>query len=102
MLDELNTLDYHKRVKFVKLIFKKEVDAMGKYTINVRLLESKMVLYGYNIGTFASAVGVSRDTVSNLLKRKTKPSYNLIIAICDTLKLNQGEIHNIFFTKELS
>jgi len=73
---------------------------MEKYTINVRLLESKMVLYGYNIGTFANAIGVSRDTVSNLLKGKTKPSYNLIVAICDTLRLNQGELHNIFFYKK--
>ncbi|WP_273478514.1 helix-turn-helix transcriptional regulator [Ignavigranum ruoffiae] len=70
--------------------------------VDSNLLKSKMVARGYNIGTLASAIGVDRDTISNILNGKSKPSYPVMNGIFFTLKLDPEEATNIFFAKELS
>lgn len=70
--------------------------------INSRLLESKMVLHGYNIKEFSKKLGVSRNTISNLLRGKYKPSYPLMLAIIQELKLTPQEAADIFFARNLA
>ena len=70
--------------------------------VNSNLLKAKMAENGYNIGTLAEAIGVDRDTISNVLTGKTKPSYPVMNGIYFALKLNPIEATNIFFAKKLS
>ncbi|WPC08785.1 helix-turn-helix transcriptional regulator [Globicatella sp. PHS-GS-PNBC-21-1553] len=67
--------------------------------VNSKLLKAKIAENGYNIGTLAHEIGVDRDTISNILNGKTKPSYPVMNGIFFTLKLTSDEATNIFFAK---
>lgn len=69
--------------------------------IDVRLLKSKMAYNGYNITSLADEIGVSRDTVGNLLKGDNNPSYPVMNSIYHTLKLTPDEGAAIFFNANL-
>lgn len=71
------------------------------YEIDIQLLKSKMAYHNYNISSLADEIGVSRDTISNLLKGENKPSYPVINAIYFTLKLTPEEGAAIFFNNNL-
>lgn len=66
------------------------------YSIDVQLQKSKMAYQNYNISSLADEIGVSRGTISNLLKGENKPSYPVINAIYFTLKLTPEEGAAIF------
>lgn len=70
--------------------------------VNSNKLKGKMAENGFNIGTLAKEIGVSRDTISNVFNGKTKPSYLIINQLFFTLKLSPEEIINIFFSKRIS
>lgn len=70
--------------------------------INVLKLKGKIAEKGYNIGTIANEIGVDRDTISNILNGKTKPSYPVINGLYYTLQLKPEEATEIFFAKKLS
>ncbi|MGX7105589.1 helix-turn-helix domain-containing protein [Globicatella sanguinis] len=67
--------------------------------INSDLLKAKIAEKGYNIGTLAEAIGVDRDTISNMINGNNKPSYPVMNGIYYTLKLNPYEATSIFFLK---
>lgn len=69
--------------------------------VNSNLLKSKMAERGFNIGTLAEAINVDRDTISNVLNGKTKPSYPVMNAIYFELQLTAKEATDIFFGKNL-
>lgn len=69
--------------------------------IDVRLLRSKMAYHGYNNVKLAEEIGVSRETVSNLLNGDNKPSYPVMNAIYYTLELTPEEGSAIFFNSDL-
>lgn len=69
--------------------------------IDIPLLKSKMAYHGYNISGLAEEIGVSRDTISNLLKEDNKPSYQVMNAIYYTLELTPEEGGAIFFNSDL-
>lgn len=65
------------------------------------LLLSKMSLRGFNISSLAEAIGVNRDTISNVLNGKTAPSYPVINAVFFELELTPQEAVDIFFSNNL-
>ena len=46
--------------------------------------------------------GINRVSLSNFIKGETKPSYDSIAALSDTLSLSYEEIGRIFFTREIT
>lgn len=75
---------------------------MKKSAINARILKSKMGYHGYNIESLANEMGVSRDTVSNLINGYNYPSYPLMNSLFYVLKLNPEEAKEIFFGERLA
>ena len=69
--------------------------------IDVQLLKSKMAYHDYNITKLAEEIGVSRETISNLLNEEYKPSYQVMNSIYYTLKLTPEEGAAIFFKSDL-
>lgn len=69
--------------------------------IDVQLLKSKMAYYDYNISKLANEIGVSRETISNLLNEDNNPSYQVMNSIYYTLKLTPEEGAAIFFKSDL-
>lgn len=69
--------------------------------IDSNLLKSKMALRGYNIQSLADEMGVSRDTISNVLLGNNLPSYPIINGIFYTLSLTPEEGVAIFFNSNL-
>lgn len=69
--------------------------------IDTRLLKAKMAYNDYTIGGLADEIGVSRDTISNLLKGNNLPSYHVINGIYYTLDLTPEEGQAIFFNSNL-
>lgn len=69
--------------------------------VNGNLLKAKMSEHGFNIGTLAQSIDVDRDTISNIINGKTKPSYPVMNAIYFELQLNPVEATEIFFGKNL-
>lgn len=67
--------------------------------INANLLKSKMALKEYNIKTLSEEIGVNRDTLSNMIHGRTKPSYPVINGIYFALDLTPQEGRDIFLTK---
>lgn len=69
--------------------------------IDTKLLKSKMALKGHNIKTLSEEIGVNRDTLSNMIHGRTKPSYPVINGIYFALDLTPQEGRDIFFNKDL-
>lgn len=74
---------------------------MNENGIDVRLLESKMVLHGHNRKTLSEAVNVSSHTISNLINGKYTPTFTLMNSIYQELKLTPEEASAIFFSRNL-
>ena len=70
--------------------------------VNGNLLKAKIVENGFNIGTVAEAIGVDRDTISNVLNGKSKPSYPVMNGLFYTLRLTPKEATEIFFSQKLT
>jgi len=69
--------------------------------INVNLLMSKIALKGYNRNEIADALDIAPGSVTNLIKGKHNPSYELINKIYYELDLTPEEGHEIFFANNL-
>ena len=69
--------------------------------INTKLLKSKMALKDFNIKTLSAEIGVNRDTLSNVIHGKNRPSYSVINGIYFTLELTPQEGRDIFFSQDL-
>lgn len=69
--------------------------------INANLLRSKIALHGYNRNEIADKLGISPQSVTNLLKGRHNPSYELINKIYEVLELTPEEGHAIFFEPNL-
>ncbi|ENL70945.1 TPA: helix-turn-helix domain-containing protein [Staphylococcus aureus] len=67
--------------------------------IDAKLLKSKMALKEHNIKTLSEEIGVNRDTLSNMIHGRTKPSYPVINGIYFALELTPQEGRDIFLTK---
>lgn len=77
-------------------------DYYMKATMNTSLLESKMVLMGYKTRkSFALAINISEQSVSNLLNGIYNPSYDVMNKIFATLELTPAEGTEIFFNNYL-
>ena len=70
--------------------------------INSNLLKSKMSLKGYDIEKLSQATGIHRDTISNILRNKTLPSYKVINTLYYELELTAEEGKDIFFSTKLT
>jgi len=70
--------------------------------INSNLLRSKMSLKGYDIEKLSQATGIHRDTISNLLRNQTLPSYKVINTLYYELELTPEEGKEIFFANKLT
>lgn len=69
--------------------------------VNSNLLRGKIAEKGYNIGSLAEEIEVDRDTISNILNGKSKPSYAVMNALYFGLNLNPEEASEIFFSENL-
>ncbi|AMG63432.1 MAG: helix-turn-helix transcriptional regulator [Staphylococcus lugdunensis] len=69
--------------------------------INTKLLKSKMALKDFNIKTLSAEIGVNRDTLSNVIHGKNRPSYSVINGIYFALELTPQEGRDIFFSQDL-
>lgn len=66
------------------------------YQMNVKLLKSKMALYGDTIADLAKLIGKSYVTTCNYLKGKTQMSLRDVGKIAKRYKLTPEEIVRIF------
>lgn len=73
---------------------------MNTKGINSRLLKSKMALRGYDQKALAKNLGVTQQTVSNLVNGSNSPSYELLNKIYIELQLTPEEAAQIFFGYE--
>ncbi|XJS11033.1 helix-turn-helix domain-containing protein [Aerococcaceae bacterium WGS1372] len=64
--------------------------------IDDKLLRAKIISAGFNNATLAKEIGVNPCTLSNLLTKKTNPSYHLIKSLVETLKISSDEFPAIF------
>ena len=69
--------------------------------VNGRLLESKMVLLGYDKTKLAEKTGINRNTIASVINGKQKPTYRVMDKIYQTLKLTPQEATDIFFNHDL-
>lgn len=69
--------------------------------VNGRLLESKMVLLGFDKTKLAEKTGVNRNTIAAVISGKQKPTYRVMDKIYQTLKLTPQEATDIFFNHNL-
>lgn len=65
------------------------------------LLLSEMAKKGYNTTGLAKRIGVTNNTMTNVLNGNNKPSYSVLNAIYYTLKLTPETFVKIFFSKKL-
>nr|WP_242255027.1 helix-turn-helix transcriptional regulator [Staphylococcus lugdunensis] len=60
-----------------------------------------MALKDFNIKTLSAEIGVNRDTLSNVIHGKNRPSYSVINGIYFALELTPQEGRDIFFSQDL-
>lgn len=77
----------------------KGVDAI--YTINVPELKGRIVAKGYNNTSFAEAINVSRNTLTNYLRQPDMIPYVVMIKTINVLNLSENQILDIFFANNL-
>lgn len=70
--------------------------------VDGNLLKAKIVENGYNISTIAEAIGVDRNTISNIINGNSKPSYSVMNSLYHELRLSSEEATRIFFEKKLT
>lgn len=70
-------------------------------TINTRVLKSRIALSGYNQKTLSDKMGVSRGTVSSILNGTSRPSYPVMVRLCEVLNLDSRDAGDIFFNNSL-
>lgn len=70
--------------------------------VDGNLLKAKIVENGYNISTIAEAIGVDRNTISNIINGNSKPSYSVMNSLYHELRLTSEEATRIFFEKKLT
>ncbi|WP_064612480.1 hypothetical protein [Streptobacillus moniliformis] len=64
----------------------------------LRLLKSKIYLFGYNITTFANACNITTQNLYNKINGKRDFKKKEIVIISKILKLTLEEKEKIFFT----
>ena len=69
--------------------------------VDEKLLRSKIILKGFNRNELAEALGISPNSVTNIIKGHHNPSYELINKIYHVLELTPEEGHEIFFANNL-
>ena len=70
--------------------------------VDTDLLRYKMSQSGYKTHEdLADAIGVSRDTVSNLMRGRVYPSFRVMNGIYFALSLTPDEASDIFFNHNL-
>lgn len=74
---------------------------MMNYNIDIRLLNSKIALKGYNRNELADKLGISPTSVTNLRKGRHNPSYELMNKLYVVLDLTPNEAYEIFFAGNL-
>lgn len=70
------------------------------YKVDLPEVKAIMARKGYNIGTLAAEMGVSRDTVSAFLKGKN-PTYQIMCKLMDALDIDLTLANAIFFAQDL-
>ena len=70
------------------------------YEMDALRLRSIMVLRGHNIGTLAAKTGISRATLSSMLREK-KPTYRTMRKVAAELHLSPAECTVCFFAQNL-
>lgn len=66
-------------------------------SIDTELLQAVFVESDYTYTELANVVGISRNTVHNIMFGLTSPSYYVITSIAAALELSEEEIIAIFF-----
>jgi len=67
--------------------------------VNYELLQEIFDRSGYTSTELAELVGISRNTVHNIMYGLTSPSYYAMAGLAEVLKLSIEEIMAIFFPK---
>jgi len=67
--------------------------------MNNELLQEIFDRSGYTTTELADLVGISRNTVHNIMYGVTSPSYYVLSGLADVLELSNEEIMAIFFPK---
>jgi len=67
--------------------------------MNNELLQEIFDRSGYTTTELADLVGISRNTVHNIMYGVTSPSYYVLAGLVDVLELSNEEIMAIFFPK---
>jgi len=67
--------------------------------MNNELLQEIFDRSGYTTTELANLVGISRNTVHNIMYGVTSPSYYVLAGLADVLELSNEEIMAIFFPK---
>lgn len=69
--------------------------------VNPELLDIKVKEVNLNYTSLAILTGCNRSTFYNIRRGRTSPSYEVINATANVLKLSPTEIFNIFFSKKI-
>lgn len=61
-------------------------------------IKGKIIEHGYNMESFAKAIGISRQTLTKKLNGSSEFTVSEIYKICETLNIANSEIGTYFFT----
>ena len=67
--------------------------------VNGSKLAGKIAEKGYNYTSLEAETGINKDTISNVVNGKNKPSYRVMNALYYTLEMTSEEATEIFFAQ---
>lgn len=65
------------------------------FYLNTQMLKGRIVEKGYNLTTFAKAIGISRSALHDYMKDPSKIPYGVLLAMAETLCKYRGDALNI-------
>lgn len=71
------------------------------YYVNIPEFKAEMVRKNYNITSLSKKMGVSRPTITRVLKGEN-PTYLFMCKSIDALNISKERAADIFFTSELT
>lgn len=70
--------------------------------VNTRKLKAKIVESGYNLGSFANKIGMTRPTLRYKLNNVRCFRTDEIMSFCKLVNIPKSEINSYFFTTDVS
>ena len=91
------TIDY----EWGKITYVKRKLVINMYCVNIPELRAEMGRQNLSVSALSRKMGVSRETVNNVLKGQN-PTYPFICKSIDALGITKGKALDIFFAPKLT